>query len=268
MSFSSTPLFQQFWSTSVAEISFSRPFLLQAILSIGGLHIDHLRRKDGNPDQYTTKIAVHWGAAVQLATPKLATIDADSCDALFIFAMLTCVHAFAVGPQPGNFLLFSDGGLETEWPIFFYGLKSVAEASFHLGMTKPDRPLAFMYGIREVKLETSPPDELVTSWGTALCQVYQLIGTYSTEDEQTVYTEVLGQLRASFAIVFGNSGTARRADSQAVFAWLYRAPEDFLKHLQAKEDLALTLYAHFVVLLKQTEADVRLCLTMTYYGPL
>ncbi|KAH0439657.1 hypothetical protein CcaCcLH18_02767 [Colletotrichum camelliae] len=163
--FGPTPFVQQFWSITVAQISFSHPFLLRAILAIGGLHMNHLRQNDSETSGwYKTKATAHWQAAVRLATPRLAAIDAESCDPLFIFAMLSCPQTFALGPRSGNFLLFTDDG-EMEWPIFFRGLRTVAESSVLFGMTETARPLAFMYGIAKLDLETLPRDELVTSWG-------------------------------------------------------------------------------------------------------
>ncbi|KAI8315317.1 putative oxidoreductase bli-4 [Colletotrichum sp. SAR11_59] len=163
---------------------------------------------------YKTKATAHWQAAVRLATPRLAAIDAESCDPLFIFAMLSCLQTFALGPQPGNFLLFTDDS-EMEWPIFFRGLRTVAEASVLFGMTEPARPLAFMYGIAKLDLETLPPHEPVTSWGTALRNLRQIMmNEVSGEEERAVYQDALRRLRAGFAAVFGDSDTVGGANSQ------------------------------------------------------
>ncbi|KAI8264883.1 putative oxidoreductase bli-4 [Colletotrichum sp. SAR11_239] len=196
-------------------MSFSHPFLLRAILAIGGLHMNHLRQNSSEAsDWYKTKATAHWQAAVRLATPRLAAIDAESCDPLFIFAMLSCLQTFALGPQPGNFLLFTDDS-EMEWPIFFRGLRTVAEASVLFGMTEPARPLAFMYGIAKLDLETLPRDEPVTSWGTALRNLRQIMmNEVSGEEERAVYQDALHRLRAGFAAVFGDSDTVGGANSQ------------------------------------------------------
>ncbi|KAF4882315.1 putative oxidoreductase bli-4 [Colletotrichum fructicola] len=252
--FGPTPHVQQFWSITVAQMSFSHPFLLRAILAIGGLHMNHLRQTSSEASGwYKTKATAHWQAAVRLATPRLAAIDAESCDPLFIFAMLSCLQTFALGPQPGNFLLFTDDS-GMEWPIFFRGLRTVAEASVLFGMTEPARPLAFMYGIAKLNLETLPRDEPVTSWGTALRNLRQIMmNEVSGEEERAVYQDALYRLRAGFAAVFGDSDTVRGANSQVVFAWLYHVSEDFVGRLQARQNLALVFFAYFAVLIKQID---------------
>ncbi|KAJ0338073.1 hypothetical protein COL154_012764 [Colletotrichum chrysophilum] len=235
-------------------MSFSHPFLLRAILAISGLHMNHLRQTSSEASGwYKTKATAHWQAAVRLATPRLAAIDAESCDPLFIFAMLSCLQTFALGPQPGNFLLFTDDS-EMEWPIFFRGLRTVAEASVLFGMTEPARPLAFMYGIAKLDLETLPRDEPVTSWGTALRNLRQItMNEVSAEEERAVYQDALHRLRAGFAAVFGDNDTVGGANSQVVFAWLYHVSEDFVGRLQARQNLALVFFAYFAVLIKQID---------------
>ncbi|KAK2777614.1 retinol dehydrogenase 12 [Colletotrichum kahawae] len=252
--FGPTPFVQQFWSITVAQMSFSHPFLLRAILAIGGLHMNHLRQNNSETSGwYKTKATAHWQAAVRLATPRLAAIDAESCDPLFIFAMLSCLQTFALGPRSGNFLLFTDDG-EMEWPIFFRGLRTVAEASVLFGMTEPARPLVFMYGIAKLDLETLPRDEPVTSWGTALRNLRQMMmNEVSGEEERAVYQDALHRLRAGFAAVFGDKDMVEGANSQVVFAWLYRVSEDFVGRLQARENLALVFFAYFAVLIKQID---------------
>ncbi|KAJ0302967.1 hypothetical protein Brms1b_011854 [Colletotrichum noveboracense] len=167
--------------------------------------------------------------------------------------MLSCLQTFALGPQPGNFLLFTDDS-EMEWPIFFRGLRTVAEVSVLFGMTEPARPLAFMYGIANLDLETLPRDGPVTSWGTALRNLRQIMmNEVSGEEERAVYQDALHRLRAGFAAVFGDSDTVGGANSQVVFAWLYHASEDFVGRLQARQNLALVFFAYFAVLIKQID---------------
>ncbi|KAI8263494.1 putative oxidoreductase bli-4 [Colletotrichum sp. SAR 10_77] len=167
--------------------------------------------------------------------------------------MLSCLQTFALGPQRGNFLLFTDDS-EMEWPIFFRGLRTVAEASVLFGMTEPTRPLAFMYGIAKLDLETLPPDEPVTSWGTALRNLRQIMmNEVSGEEERAVYQDALHRLYAGFSAVFGDGDTVGGANSQVVFAWLYHVSENFVERLQARENLALVFFAYFAVLIKQID---------------
>lgn len=234
-------------------MSFSYPFLLRALLAIGGLHMDHLRKGGEISSWYKSKATAHWNAAVRLAAPCLAELNKDSCDPLFIFAMLSCLQVFAKGPQPGNYLLFTED-TGKEWPIFFSGLRSVAEASVHFGLTEPGEPFSFMYGIAKLDLERVHQDELATFWDSELRNLRQImVSEVTDEEERGVYDEALRRLTAGFTAVFGNSDVIRGANSQAVFAWLYYVSEDFVERLQAKENLALVFFAHFVVLIKQIE---------------
>lgn len=234
-------------------MSFSHPFLLRALLAIGGLHMNHLSKNGETSSWYKSKATAHWNAAVRLATSCLADLNEDSCDPLFMFAMLSCLQIFAKGPQPGNYLLFTEDA-EKEWPIFFRGLRSVAEASVHFGLTEPGKPFAFMYGIAKLDLEKLQEDEPVTIWGSALQNLRQImVSEVSDQEEMRVYDEALRRLTAGFTAVFGNFDVVRGANSQAVFAWLYHVSEDFVERLQAKENLALVFFAYFVVLIKQIE---------------
>lgn len=234
-------------------MSFAHPFLLRAILAIGAVHMDRLSQKHGESIWYKTKAETHWEAAIQLATPQLMAIDERSCDPLFVFAMLTCLHTFAVGPQPGNYLLFTDDD-QMEWPIFFRGLRSVADTSVHLGLSDPGRPFAFMYGIAMTGPEQAPLEAPDTSWGVALRDLRRAaIDGMKGDHERRIYLEAHSQLVASFSAELGDKDAAHRVQAERVFSWMYRLSEDFMQRLQTRSDVALALFAHFVVLLKKME---------------
>ncbi|KAL0937040.1 retinol dehydrogenase 12 [Colletotrichum truncatum] len=253
--FSPDTVTQGFWNVTVPQLSFSYPFLLRAILAIGGLHMDRVQQSAGSHSWRKTKATHHWNAAIQLATPHLIAIDDQSCDPLFVFTMLTCLHTFAEGPQENNYLLFTND-TNSQWPIFFRGLRSVADASIHLGMPSSDRPLAFMYGIAKMNLDELPPEELNTSWSRALvdlrCATLDSLNTASVD--RIVYVEALHRLTTCFSAVFGDDDIkCRPISAQTAFAWLYHVSEEFMQRLQTKENIALAFFAFFVVLLKHMD---------------
>ncbi|KAF5525026.1 putative oxidoreductase bli-4 [Colletotrichum aenigma] len=141
-----------------------------------------------------------------------------------------------------------------EWPIFFRGLTTVAEASVPFGMTEPARPLAFMYGIAKLDLETLPRDEPVTSWGTALRNLRQIMmNEVSGEEERAVYQDAQHRVRAGFAAVFGDNDKVGGGNSRVVFSWLYHVSENIVRRLQARQNLALVFFAYFEVLIKRID---------------
>ncbi|KAI6753865.1 hypothetical protein HG530_013041 [Fusarium avenaceum] len=73
------------------------------------------------------KANVHWDEALRLASPLLSQVTESNCVALYLFATITCLHTFALGPSPGELLIFNQNG-PSHWLTLFRGLRSIEQA--------------------------------------------------------------------------------------------------------------------------------------------
>lgn len=241
---------QDFWSLTVPRLAFKHPFLLHAIISLGALHQAHMQalRARDEPSELTERAAAHWAAALRLASPLLLHVDKSNCAALYLFTTLTCVHAFALGPRPGDMLILNRNG-PADWLALFRGLRSIEQAC--RPAAEDDEELRSIYSLSLVDLsaatrELDPPMHEVFS---ALEDVIRLDAAADRE-RQEVLLEAYGLLRACYAVVYAQPS---RSLAYLVFSWLHRASSQYVELAQVKDCAALVLFSYFVVLLKRLE---------------
>lgn len=88
----------------------------------------------------------------------------------------------------------------------------------------------------------------------ALVQELRFILAYlEPDDESDVYVTEIDNLSRSFHAVAAERGSGGHASTQVVFVWLYKLSDEFLDCLRQREPMALTIFAYFVVLLKELE---------------
>lgn len=114
------------WQNEVPRQGLEFPFLLRGILAVTGLHMARLRPEQS--EEYLREAANHQILALPAYRFALKSITERNCHALFAFATLTSVYAFA-SPRKSSGVLFS-GATE----IQNEGLPEIF--AFHRGLRK------------------------------------------------------------------------------------------------------------------------------------
>lgn len=120
------------WQNEVPRQGFQFPFLLRGVLAVTGLHMARLHPEQS--DEYLRDAANHQIQALPAYRFALKSITERNCHALFAFATLTSVYAFA-SPRKASGVLFS-GATESQNE----GLPEIF--AFHRGLRKLLHPQA------------------------------------------------------------------------------------------------------------------------------
>ncbi|KAH6953582.1 C6 zinc finger protein [Fusarium avenaceum] len=248
-SFSNEQAAQDFWSVTVPRLSFRHQYLLHAVITLGALHLRHTKpqlEKD-MPASLLDKANVHWDEALRLASPLLSQVTESNCVALYLFATITCLHTFALGPSPGEVLIFNQNG-PSHWLTLFRGLRSIEQAcdfaSVHNEELRPIFPFS------DLESNKGPVKALDPSVREALEALVSFVDIHITKNDERreSLVEALTLLRRCYTMVHDEPA---QVAAYTVFSWLHRVSDCYLKLVQATDPVALLLFSYFVVLLKQ-----------------
>lgn len=235
----SIPALQTFLRLTVPRMAFSHPFLLHAILAISALHLAHFKRD--LRAHYLSQANYHYHAALPTVTSLLsATINEDTCRALYIFSTLSSIFTLGMGPKPGDFLVFDEEGA-ADWLIRFRGVRALMESQPGVLQHSELSPL-FSISARQMD-QPAPKNQHLQS----LRQL--IIERASNLPDVHVFIAALDDLAQSFPDSYTLGLRSTQTSLQIVFVWLYRLSDDFVQHLQKRNAVALVVLAHFCVLL-------------------
>ncbi|RGP64950.1 c6 zinc finger [Fusarium sporotrichioides] len=201
------------------------------------------------PADLLNKANVHWEEALRLASPLLSRITESNCVALYLFATITCLHTFALGPCPGELLIFNQNG-PSHWLIFFRGLRSIEQAC-DLASAQNEE-LHPIFPLSDLELSKDPVKALDPSVQDALEALASFIDVNVTKDDDRCESmvEALTLLRSCYTVVYNEPA---QVSAYTVFSWLHRVSDQYLKLVQATDAVALILFSYFVVLIKRLE---------------
>ncbi|KAH7409474.1 hypothetical protein BKA64DRAFT_693346 [Cadophora sp. MPI-SDFR-AT-0126] len=238
----------KFWKEKLPEIGFSYPFVLQLILSLSAFHL--ARSQPEKQHIYLQLAEMYHTTGIQGATPVLASLDESNCEAMYSSATLVSFCSLARGPQPGDFLAFSSHG-PAELFNLLRGIRAIA--AFKQAQTRSapiveeDAPKPFTEPFRPCPDYKPPISEL--RW--FINSNSELLAPFSE-----TYFGALDALLRSFQSVYATAEENSKNEdrhSQMVFAWLYRASDEYIRCLQEKQPIALIIFSFFAVLLRETE---------------
>lgn len=84
---------RQTWQVIVPELAYRHEFLMHALLACTAVHMAHL-----NPDQHselTIKAITHQDLAMPLFRATISSLESETCDAVYVFALLMAVTVLA-----------------------------------------------------------------------------------------------------------------------------------------------------------------------------
>lgn len=235
----------------VAQWAIEFPSILYLILALSALHLTH--EKPALRDEYLQQADAHFTFGVQSATAVLSKLNADTCQKVYISAVLICFAYFGRGPRPGEYLVFSDNG-PAEWLVLMHGVKLILESHYEKvfsGILEPKKgpPLPSM----------SPPMRNEMDKHIAQVQRLQrLIDLQISWDaaDRITYVLTIDNLTSTLEQVYEKRSLQKPAAGlmHILMGWLYRLPREFVTHLEQKEPLALVILAHWAGLLKFMES--------------
>jgi len=111
------------WRDDVPSIAFSSSCVLNALLAFSALHLarDSAERRK---ELCRERAAYYYSVTLPQMIASLLQVDDSSANALFVASSLLCFYSLARGPQPGQYLAFSEEG-EAEWLWLQHGARAI-----------------------------------------------------------------------------------------------------------------------------------------------
>ncbi|KAJ9662526.1 hypothetical protein H2201_006014 [Coniosporium apollinis] len=195
----------------------------------------------------------HYGVALRSVIVLLPSMDAGNCEAMYMSAILICLYKLGRGPQPGEYLAFSNHG-DAEWMKLLQGVRAIAQAKAQL-LSSIVLASTMQAGIQKQNspVERKPPP----NYRENIEKLRRFIADERVGDpDAQAYIKALDDLSQSFTGFYeGTDGTPETYHSNFIFAWLYRMSGEFSLRLRQKQPVALVILAYYTVLLKEFDLD-------------
>lgn len=237
---------------------------MRTILALSALHLAHNR--PAQREFYQAQALSHHQLASRKAMGLLSNATADNSENLFLFSILTMffgkssyisvvgqglmLTALAHPRQDDDFLLIGESGFPN-WLYLLKGTRAIAEVIDNAKRdNSPLAPIFLLGGERWRATEQAADNHPAQN---QLNHLRDFIKTRELpEYEKGVYIEALRQLHQHFAILGAGAGNLRRDFTEA-FAWIFRLAEDFMPLLKLATKEAITIFAHWCVLIKHVD---------------
>ncbi|KAH6721709.1 hypothetical protein BKA61DRAFT_467817 [Leptodontidium sp. MPI-SDFR-AT-0119] len=253
------------------QASLHHPHLLHLILGFSALHWSRLEldRRDDLVAQADRHYTIGMRGATELIGGARQETQEDMA-LVYRSAILIGVYNLALGPQPGEYIGFSDHNGGVSFLVYLRGIQIIGENKE--GKTKstaPEAPDTPNPEIQSCDMEVCAQDNISgssTGYGTHIEQLRCLARACrndllnSTSKDTSIYLTAINQLEPFFKEIYDfqpetcpTQGKSVDPHSRVAFAWLYRVSSGFINRLQEKETLALAIFACFALILKKLE---------------
>jgi len=224
---------RRLWQEDIIQIGFQYPFVLRGILAISSLHLASLDSNVGSV--LLIKASTQHNYALSDFRAALTSVDDSNCTAIFAFACLTVIHAFAVA----RIQIAKDPVADIQNCMqLIRGVNSILQPHWTQLMATELSPLLNNEWRRGVFGEV--PEIL---------RLKVLIDSLPDLDNGTTraaYVEAVEQLHTVFLEV--TAATGERSDLALLFTWPIMLSGKFLLLLSARQPVALVILAHFTAL--------------------
>lgn len=265
------------WATTVVQIAFAHPFLLQGILALAALHM--AGSNAGEKERLSILAASKQDAALKDIQPQLGSITPQNCDAIFAFSFLAEYYipasAGTVINPAATFMEDNFFDAIVDWLRLHQGTSEIYKRKGHWIRNGPVAPLlwsdvlgekcqspTWKANIRDFK--THQLHNLARVWETDIAL------TTSEFHENQINSRALDILVEAFGLVLESSRattgiellnntqlskdqTPQRAKCSNYlslsFGWLFEIPFGFVELLEQRRPAALIIFAHFSLLL-------------------
>ncbi|KAF2643393.1 hypothetical protein P280DRAFT_394773 [Massarina eburnea CBS 473.64] len=239
---------QTFMQIDAPRIAFVNEHVLHMILAISALHLARL--KPAQEKLYTDHANSHYQAGLRIMIPLLPGLNTENCHSTFLFATFCNGYSLARGPQPGDYLLFSDND-PAECSVLFHGLIPLLQS---YSTTLMSGPLAPMMG-SGVTVALHASTSLSSTDNEQLSHLHHLIQSESesesesTEDSSAI-DAAMDHLRRLFSSRYSSDGQRCKPTFHHIGIWLWNCSAGFTKLLEHRSPAALTIVAYACVILK------------------
>lgn len=240
---------QKVWQIHVPQWGMSFPSILHLLLALSALHLAYL-----NPARrgtYTRQADEHFMFGVRSVTAVLAldTLNSQSCQYIYIAAIMICFAYFARGPRDGEYLVFNANG-KSEWLVLLHGVRSILaqkREEVFTGVLEPHNESP------DVDIDMRAPglDEELSRHIQRLQEVREMANP-ETERNREVYVGVVDNLVECFEEAYRRRRTGYHPTDLMPYAmgWTFRLPDMMITKLEEKEPIALIILAHWAILLR------------------
>ncbi|KAL4929308.1 Zn(II)2Cys6 transcription factor domain-containing protein [Aspergillus undulatus] len=262
------------WQTQMTRWGFQHHFLLHLFLALSGFHLarnpnalSHLQGVTGQDIDYVAEAERHYDAAVHETASAVPHITGCNGQIIYTAAVFIFICSLARGPRPGEYLGFRDDG-DVGCLSLFMGVRSVLELCSHV--------LSVDVATSHIQSESVPDDgpqpgsKLHHSFTSLspetpdltehdhLERLRSLLNHTYPLDQSThlEYGRVLDRLKQTYSLVHPAPDSPLQSLGlfPHVFGWLYTLPDVFLSDIIQQQQLALTFFSFFAVLMKDVDA--------------
>lgn len=238
------------WQKHLVQWGIELPYILHLVLALSALHLAHER--PDLQDQYIQQADNHFSFGVRSVTSVISELDADSCQKVYMSAVMICFIYFGRGPRPGEYLIFSDSG-PAEWLVLMRGVRLIVtshHANVFSGILAP--------GPNGRSRDLSAEMHIKLHEHTVHTEAVQRLVERDIADD-----EIRGRYLASIENLFEimrevyerrSGGSTGVGLMDLLMGWFYRLPEEMISSLERKEPHSLVILAYWVVLLKYMDS--------------
>jgi hypothetical protein len=238
------------WRDDVPSVAFSSSCVLHALLAFSALHLAR-KNVERKREQCRERAAYYYSLTLPQMIASLYQVDDSSANALFVASSLLCFYNLARGPQPGQYLAFSDEG-EAEWLWLQHGARAIYRGhsnALSKGWLCGEEPNP--QGTSQHKSNGIPTPIFPQGFDVQTNKLQTFASTLFAEDGTfQKYTVAIDELQRCYSDTFSAYDNPTSL-TRAVFAWFYRLEPGFVAALKTKRPFALIVYAHFTVMIHQ-----------------
>lgn len=234
------------WQNHIPQWSTSYSPIFHLILALSALHLS--RERPDLQDECLSSAEEHFNKGVRASAAVVSHLDTENCQSIYISAVLICFVYFGKGPQPGEYIAFSERG-PGEWLTLMGGVRSIL-------FSKGDK---IFTGVLKPKVETvSQPlnptlqNELLEHQAhiqDLRCFIEQKVTDDACRD---IYVSEIEALLQTFEEVYKHRASQMGGIGlmHLTIGWIYRLSGQFITFLQEKNPFALAILAYWAILLK------------------
>ncbi|EXK43517.1 hypothetical protein FOXG_04640 [Fusarium oxysporum f. sp. lycopersici 4287] len=241
----------KFWGEQLPSLGMKYRPVLHLMLGLTALHHAH-----STPDQHDYFITIanhHHGLGLTGALALMNARDGESHDAAISTStcILISLYTLALGPQPGDYMGFSTEG-RPNLLVLIRGLKALRK-----DQVSNDGHVSVTLGHEADSMPTNPTRaECLQQVVELRSMINRRLGPVQPELRE-IYLMALEDLIPFYEVAYASKSPSKTTsfDELQPFGWLYRASAKYLDCLEAKEPVALVIFAHFSVILDCTPSS-------------
>lgn len=231
---------QDLWIHRIPDIGFKHPFFLHLVLSFSALHM--ARNDVSRKSQLIAVAEKHNSIGLRGLIGLLPRLKDDNYEVAMVASMLISFCYFGKGPVEGEYLLFNETG-PGEWIGLLRGARSIMELKMN----------------NKTNISTKDNQDRNNSSRSVDYEGHTrrlrsfVQASVARGDTRSTTLDALDLLLEFYDTAYGNKPS--EPHSSFALGWPYRVSSDYADSVAAKDSIALIVFAHFTVLLRDLESQ-------------